>query len=792
MRDRCFLPAVLAVITVFGAIHQAMAVDADASPPALSQYYGFLEPELFKLDQRVRNLRAADLNGDGLCDLVVIDNAHSRLDVLLARTQPPGDVTESPEAENEVGDDWRFRLVKVPVSREVTSLAVGDFNGDGRSDFAYVTAPSELVVALQDDEGNWSRIRRVAVADLPQTAGSVASGDLNGDQRDDIVLLGTNQTYVIYQTAEGELDEPFAVPNAGQKFSDPQVGDLDGDGRNDLLYVTGDDATRPVCVRFQDAAGRLGSEMRFELPASRALRMAEIDGSPGLELLAIENRTNRLKVFQFDSSPEADDNDDSSSPVGQLVWYGLGSEQSGRDRLLALGDLDGDGLDDVVVSDPSSAQLIVFRQSKGLGLGNGEMYPGLVGAKSLSVSDLDGDGRAEVVLASEQEKALGVCRLEEGRLTFPVALPAENVPVSAAVADLDGDGRPEIVYASRQGTSSSARYDLRALVRNDEGTWQQRTFGSGGPAAIPLALRGDPEGMLVFDANGDGRPDYLVFAGFNRPPLFLSTNAEGVPEVKETDAGFGMGGASRGGTFVGELEGPVLLVAQKSFARNLILDAEDRWQVRDQYNGPSSAKIAGVSVLDVDGDGVREIVLVEEGTDKLRFLKRQGQVYRPWKESDLGRFAFKAVLARDLNGDGADDLLLFGAAKFGVVYSRSTGRRLREIASFESTLKDVRFTDVLAGDLNHDGRADLALVDVAEQYLQIVAVGPDAVLVPALHFKVFESKSFGGELSGGNEPREGLVADVTGDGRGDVVLLVHDRVLVYPQDSGSETPAESK
>ena len=37
---------------------------------------------------------------------------------------------------------------------------------------------------------------------------------------------------------------------------------------------------------------------------------------------------------------------------------------------------------------------------------------------------------------------------------------------------------------------------------------------------------------------------------------------------------------------------------------------------------------------------------------------------------------------------------------------------------------------------------------------------------------------------GGTEPRESAIADVTGDGRADLILLVHDRVLVYPQDDG--------
>ena len=62
----------------------------------------------------------------------------------------------------------------------------------------------------------------------------------------------------------------------------------------------------------------------------------------------------------------------------------------------------------------------------------------------------------------------------------------------------------------------------------------------------------------------------------------------------------------------------------------------------------------------------------------------------------------------------------------------------------------------------------------------------------ALDFRVFEQKAFRGASGGGNEPREAIVADVTGDDRPDLVVLVHDRVLVYPQDTPVDPKAVKK
>jgi len=47
---------------------------------------------------------------------------------------------------------------------------------------------------------------------------------------------------------------------------------------------------------------------------------------------------------------------------------------------------------------------------------------------------------------------------------------------------------------------------------------------------------------------------------------------------------------------------------------------------------------------------------------------------------------------------------------------------------------------------------------------------------------VFEDRTFRARHTDMAEPREALVTDVTGDGKNDLVVLVHDRILVYPQE----------
>jgi hypothetical protein len=77
----------------------------------------------------------------------------------------------------------------------------------------------------------------------------------------------------------------------------------------------------------------------------------------------------------------------------------------------------------------------------------------------------------------------------------------------------------------------------------------------------------------------------------------------------------------------------------------------------------------------------------------------------------------------------------------------------------------------------------VVFVDIGEQSLEIASFAGDKDLVHALTFRVFERKNFRnvGDMI---EPRDLALGDVDGDRRTDIVLIVHDRVLIYRQDPG--------
>jgi hypothetical protein len=723
-------------------------------------------PEIARLSWGSRSLHAADMDGDGKQDVVLINNTDYKIEVLYQRD--PG---SRGDAVDEEGDflflAHRFLKTDITVSQRLYALTTGDFDGDGRLDLAVTGSRNEVVFLYQDAGGRFDRRRRVDVEHVASWTGTLVSADLNSDGRRDLLIMTETNLLALLQNEDGEPYPSEIGPLPSDRCYGVQLVDMDGDGSRDLLYVDSK-SKNGLRVRMGLPGGEFGPERELDVPSpsGNVWPMVEQDGSPFLVMIPENGKM--VEKVQLTTRPRRKSEADDVQPKLHSVPL-LGPSHA----RYTLADLDGNGAPEVVIADPDGARLLVCSWI-GEDLGPPEPFPAPRGVTSLSHGDLDGDGREEVVLASQQERSVAVTHLTpEGRLAFPRTLPIEGKPLAVACLDADGDGHIDVVVSTED-------HHAPALLFFPEGKVGE------GPKPIPLEdLREAPESLRVLDIDGDGRLDLLMSAA--REPLkvilageqglllpkALVTAPAGLLSRAETDSLVVMP-ALRGGK-------PKLLVPLKGFVRVFELEGETL-QAVEQFNaGDPQSVVGGVVMADLDGDGRAEALLIHDDDGKLEILSSGLRgVYR--RKSLVGIPELDVLGARVVSvPNAAGHILVFGAKSFLDIPLAGTKVVGRHTEIFESTLNDVDPNMLTVGDLDGDGAMEIVLVDSTRSHvMQVLKRGTGGNWHSVLHFPIFESDPFREADEGGSrQPRELLIADVTGDGREDLLLLIHDKLLIY-------------
>jgi hypothetical protein len=449
-----------------GVLAGAAVLGAPAPPEDKPPSFGFTGPEIFPIDSSISLLRAADLDGDGLTDLIVVNNARSKIELLYNQTGKTNLAAATPGRKlemNELPPDARFRIESIPSEKRIDSLVVADLNGDGRPDLAYYGDPKELVVLYNLGSNAWSAAKRWPIDDGQLGGNALATGDLNGDGRTDLVLLGENNIYFLPQQADHSLGEPRKIPFSGS-VKMVQVVDIDGDGRDDLLLVDFD-SPHPFRFRLQNSDGELGPEIYFSLPPIRAYLADDLEGNHKTEIVTIAQNSGRAQVWNFTRKP--------AEPLsgafkqGPFEVFPL-NKTTRPHRGILWADINGDGLPDLLVAEPDSGQLTVQLQRPDGTLAAAKTFPTLTGVSEIAVSDWKGDGTQKIFLLSSDEHQIGVTELDKnGRIAFPTILPIEGHRSLAARRQTHPGGHFRAGHQPRAGDAGGGWQDSHAEVERD-------------------------------------------------------------------------------------------------------------------------------------------------------------------------------------------------------------------------------------------------------------------------------------------------------------------------------------
>jgi len=722
------------------------------------------------------------LDSDGLNDLIVANNLRSKINLLYNRTGKTNQLVDAKSLRklelNELPPDARFRIDSIPVDEHIGGMVVAGLNGDGRPDIAFFGDGKDLEVIYNLGTNGWSDPKRWHIEDGQMTANALAEGDLNGDGRTDLVLIGDNGSlYFIGQNADHTMAEPIKIPYSGTPKA-VQIVDVDGDGKNDLLLVDFDSPT-PFRFRLQNSSGQLGPEIYFKVPPIRSFDADNLGGDAKNYMVTIAQSSGRAEVSQFTRKPS--EILSGAFHRGQFQILPLNKADVAQ-RGLLWADVNGDGRPDLLVAEPASGQLSVYLQQADGSLAPAKTFPTLAGVSQIAAADLNGDGKPSIFLLSQDERAVGVTQFDKnGKLPFPTLLPLDGRPLAMTVGALKPGAKPMLaIILDKDGQRS-------LVTRTADGKMKTQKLSD--------SFKSNPSSFTIEDVNQDGLADLVVLIPYEKVKVLLQKSGGDFDEVDVDPPG---GALDQPWLASADVDGdgkPELLLPQKNFVRAVVLERGDKIQgstnqpgwvfrVKDQINGAASdSRIVGATAIQNGKNSTPSIFLFDAEHKQLTLCERDVTgVWQIVHNIELPATDFAGVQSVALGGKNVQSVAFLGQNTVAWLALAGDVWDFTALDGYETPIKDGYLNDVVAGDLTGSGRKDLIFMETAKNYLDLVSFSSNHKLVPADRWQVFEQHTFRGANNAMPEPREVLVADVTGDKKNDLIVIVHDRILVYPQE----------
>ena len=335
----------------------------------------------------------------------------------------------------------------------------------------------------------------VTYSDGVGSAACVAVGDFNGDANPDLVVPNNpNNVGILLNNGNGIFTTTSFTNTGALVFV--AVNDFNGDNNADLAIAN--ISPSRIDVRLGNGNGTFGATSSYSTGISgpRCIATGYFNGDNFIDL-AVTNAN--------------------STTIGVLLGIGNGtfnpavtySAGGGLPRSVTTGDFNEDGIIDLAVTRTSTG--VVPNVAILLGIGNGTFAPPVFYASGgnnafhLKLGDFNGDGWDDLVVSNSASNNIGVL-IGNGNATFdPVVtyLTGGTDPMGVNVGDFNMDGFTDIVVANNN-TGTTGAGNVGVLQGNGDGTFDPAVVfisGSGGPNPVYVA---------VGDLNDDGRADLAV------------------------------------------------------------------------------------------------------------------------------------------------------------------------------------------------------------------------------------------------------------------------------------------
>ena len=712
---------------------------------------GWPNPKSLANTQGTYFVLVADLNGDGIPDLVLGSN---QVSIYLGKA------------------DGTYTKAATPSIQGPTSypIVIADFNGDGIPDLAVpLYGSNEIGILLGQGNGTFAAPVMASVPGSIVDITQVVVGDFNADGIPDLAVIDRDNSAVdiLLGNGDGSFAGEATEPSISGVPNYIATGDFNGDGKTDLA-VTESAGTIAILLGNGDGTFAASESVNSGISgAPVAVADFNLDGKPDLALAAGTGASEAVVVFTGNGNGTFNSPFSGSSPT------------STSDTWIQVADFNQDGAPDVVLADSNGSATVFLNNGTG---SLSQSFPVVSGLNvpyylEVAVGDLNGDGYADIVAGGYYSSSQGLYLTE----------PTETASASAST-QVNGVGQhlAQASFPAEGGyeSSVSGSIPLWGLLPTTSTTlnvtWGGSTVTSVTPgtavlltAQVKVGAAPVTAGQVNFcDASAQHCTDIHILgsAALNSSGTatfkFVPGSGAHTYQAQFVEDGFGLASASNVASL--NVGPPPTPVYSDTAAITINNGSPGNYSLKATvigYGGPASPT-GKVTFLDTSlNNSVLATAFLGTGIPGIGFLESLSPSFGTYPNNEV---------TADFNGDGVTDLAIlssdnsFGGGPFTVsVFLGNGDGTFRAGPTIQpSGIQSGPF--MISGDFNQDGKPDLAILSAySPSYLTILLNTGNGSFSAKPTVVAISQGNGGGDVVPGTM----AAADFNGDGKLDLAVV---------------------